>query len=163
MYDEKTFELERDRYRLGLWRILSIPLGLIMYFATMKSLGQTGAMILGCAAAVIFWLILSKGRERLLYDAVAEKIHDAIKEVGRIDSQIEMKRFSIGLVVRIFLIDPGALLPNYTQTIHDTLAKWDLRNKSMIVQISGVRTSEDIDKSRVLLDKELLEEIKRRV
>lgn len=159
--DQATITLKRNQMFLNILRFMAFPLGWIMYFATINGFGELIASVLCGVAAMAFWLIVSKGKDRLLYDALAAKVHEAIKEIGPLDSQIEMKTFTGGLIVRIFLLRPGERIKVYTQAIYRKLSNWDIAKKSWIVQISNVESYGDIERTRTILDEELMEEIKK--
>lgn len=159
--DKTTIQLKRNQLLLNIIRFGAFPLGWVMYFLTINSFGELVASILCGLAAMSFWLIISKGKERLIYEALSEKVHEAIKEVEPLDSQIEMKAFTGGMIIRIFLLKPGDKLVTYNQAIYRKLANWDIAKKSWFVQISNIESYADVDRTRAILDEELLEEIKK--
>ncbi|MCQ2550800.1 MAG: hypothetical protein MJ146_01225 [Clostridia bacterium] len=154
-------ELERQQKILSVVRFLAFPLGWIMYIATEKPFGETVAIILSVVAAVGFWLIVMRGRDRSFYDVLAENISKSVKEVGEIDHSVEMRPLAGGLVLRIYLVNPGDRIEIYNKAIYRTLSQLNITSRSWIVQIAAVPSQSHIEDARMTLDEELLKEMEK--
>lgn len=154
-------EFKREQSILGVVRFLAFPLGWFMYYVTEKPFGETVAIILSVAACLGFWIIVSKGREKALYDMVAFSLRDELEKVGQPDYRLEMKNIGGGLILRFFFFNAGEKLVNFNRAIYRTLSDLNMSGRSWIVQIAEVSSEGQVDRMRETLDMELLEEIEK--
>ena len=154
-------EFEKQQKILKAVRFLAFPLGWAMYLLTIDAFGQTASTILSVVACVGFWIIVSKGRDKSFYDALAKHISETVSKVGYIEHSIEMRPLAGGLILRIYLVNPGEKADIYNKAIYNTLTKWNASSRPWAVQIASVASIGQIERIRASLDEELLEEMKK--
>ena len=97
--EELIIYMEKQVKVIGLAKWLCMPLGMIMYYGTVNSFGHFAACLLCAAATAGFWLLMKREQGRLIGETIAGDIRDAIKEVGNVESFIEIKRAKRGISV----------------------------------------------------------------
>lgn len=160
--EEERTQLEKSQKRLTYLRFLGFPLGWIMYYLTVRSFGETIALILCVIATLAFWFIVTQGRDKEYYDRIAGEINEAINDVGKIEHLIEMKMLATGMVIRVYLINPGERIEIYTKAIYRALLNWNITSKSWAVQVATAPSKEQIDKVRTSLDEELIQDLRKK-
>lgn len=154
--------MDKTLKRLNLLMWMGVPLGLIMYVGTEEAFGFEMAMPLSIIAATSFALIVRKGKERIISEALAKEIREAINRFGRIENYIEIKSGKrIGLIARIYLINAGSRAGEINQVVRNRLETSVFKGKIWILQLTDMASKEELRATRQALDIQLVEELKK--
>lgn len=144
--------LEKLRW---LWCIPSA----VMYAATQIPFGRTIAFVLAVVFGAAFYLVCSRGRMHIISEDIVKDIKDTLKGFGHEDSVYEVKGFSFGLVVRVYLFKARVKTPVCTKAIMNRLSKGWYRNLVWVAQVVDVEEESQLRKVQKELDNVLIESL----
>lgn len=162
---ERMNYLEMDRVRkradiLGRVKWLGLFAGLVMYYATVKSFGDTISMVLACAAAVAFYYIFENERRSVISRCISEHLDAVLNKIGQRDSVFEIRNTGRHMIIRIYLIKARERAPLCSKAAMDAITKSWYRSKVWITQIVDLESHEEIPEAQKALDDELFEDLK---
>ncbi len=134
----------------------------IMYATTQLSFGRPLAFILSIAFGVTFYVICSRGRMVIVSEEIVKDIKETLKVFGHENSVYEVKGFTFGLVVRVYLIRAYAKAPACSKAIAKKLSEGWYHNMLWMTQIADVTQEAQIGMTQKELDDELLKDAKKR-
>lgn len=154
--------MEKTLMKLSMASWLSVPLGLIMYFGTADAFGDEIAIPLGIIAATAFILILRKSSDQIISEMIAREIREAIHRFGQIENYIEIKKANrTGIIARIYLINAGAKVSEINQAVKNRLESSVFKGRIWILQMTDIGSREELNETRQVLDRQLLEELRK--
>ena len=154
--------MERQVKVIGLAKWLCVPLGSIMYFGTVNSFGHFAACILCLAATMGFWLLMRGEQGRLIGETIADDIRAAIKEVGNVESVIEIKRLKSGILARVYLVDAKEKAIFVHRAITRKLDGCSMKKYLWVMQLTDMPGRDDFKETQQRLNEQLLEELLRK-
>jgi len=154
--------MERQVKAIGLAKWLCIPLGFIMYDGTVNSFGNIAASILCFAATAAFWMLMKGEQGRLIGEFIADDIRDAIKEVGNVESFIEIKRLKSGILARVYLVDAREKAAFVHKSITRKLDGCAMKKYLWVMQLTDMPGRDDFKETQQRLNEQLLEELMRK-
>ena len=146
-----------NRIRINRW--LCIPLGLIMFYFTSESFGMIVGMLLGIAAMVSFWMLMNRELARIIGESIITEIKDAILEIGKLDSVIEIKKIRSGLIARVYLINGREKVAAVHRSIDAKLNQSRFKNYIWAMQLTDIPGRGALAETRNLLNEQLLDEL----
>lgn len=147
---------------MGLAKWLCIPLGSIMYFGTVNSFGHYVACILCLAATVGFWMLMRGEQGRIIGESIADDIREAIKEVGDVESFIEIKRLKSGILARVYLVNAKEKAIFVHRSIARKLDECSMKKYLWVMQLTDMHGKDDFKETQQRLNEQLLEELMRK-
>ena len=154
--------MEKTLMKLSLIKWLGLPLGLIMYFGTVSAWGDGIALPLGFIAAFSFTLIIRRAMDRTVSDAIVKEIRAAIHRFGQIENYIEIKKANkTGIIARIYLINAGTKVSEINQAVKKHLEESVFKGRVWILQMTDIRSKDELNATRQILDRQLLDELKK--
>ena len=154
--------MEKTLMKLSMASWLSVPLGLIMYFGTADAFGDEIAIPLGIIAATAFILILRKSSDQIISEMIAKEIREAIHRFGQIENYIEIKKANrTGIIARIYLINAGTKVSEINQAVKKHLEESVFKGRVWILQMTDIRSKDELNATRQILDRQLLDELKK--
>lgn len=154
--------MEKTLMKLSMASWLSVPLGLIMYFGTADAFGDEIAIPLGIIAATAFILILRKSSDQIISEMIAKEIREAIHRFGQIENYMEIKKANrTGIIARIYLINAGAKVSEINQAVKNRLESSVFKGRIWILQMTDIGSREELNETRQVLDRQLLEELRK--
>ena len=154
--------MERQVKVIGLAKWLCVPLGSIMYFGTVNSFGHFAACILCLAATMGFWLLMRGEQGRLIGETIADDIRAAIKEVGNVESVIEIKRLKSGILARVYLVNAKEKAIFVHRAITRKLDGCSMKKYLWVMQLTDMPGRDDFKETQQRLNEQLLEELLRK-
>ena len=133
----------------------------VMYAATQVPFGQTAAFVLAVVFGVAFYLICSRGRMHVISEDIVRDIRDTLKRFGHEDSVYEIKGFTFGLVVRVYLFKAKLNTPTCTKAIMDRLSRGWYKNMVWVAQIVDIEEESQLRNAQKDLDQALLDTLER--
>lgn len=154
--------MEKQVKAIGLAKWFCIPLGSIMYFGTVNSFGHIAASMLCLAATAAFWLLMKGEQGRLIGETIADDIRDAIKEVGNVESFIEIKRLKSGILARVYLVNARERAVFVHKSITKKLDECSMKKYLWVMQLTDMPGKDDLKETQQKLNEQLLEELLRK-
>lgn len=154
--------MEKQIRVIGLAKWLCIPLGSIMYFGTVNSFGHYAACILCLVATAAFWLMMRGEQGRMIGEHIADDIRDAIKEVGNVESFIEIKRLKSGILARVYLVNARERAIFVHKAITRKLDGCSMKKYLWVMQLTDMPGRDDFKETQQRLNEQLLEELLRK-
>ncbi len=151
----------RNSERLEKLRWLWCVPAAAMYAATQIPFGKTAAFALAVVFGAAFYLICSRGRMHVISEDIVRDIRETLKRFGHEDSVYEIKGFSFGLVVRVYLFKAKFNTPTCTKAIMDRLSKGWYKNLVWVAQIVDIEEESELRKAQKDLDQALLDTLER--
>jgi len=146
---------------LGRLKWLSIFLGVVMFAATEQLVGVWIATVLSMIANLAFFFICENGANAIICEHVAEDIKAAVSAIGNQKCMVETRKFSIGLVARVYLIGAGAKAPVYSGIVMDHIRSSWYKKKVWITQFIDMDNESEFDEAKEMLDDELYSDIEK--
>lgn len=146
---------------LGRLKWLGILSGIIMYYSTVHSFGNMISTILGCVAAVAFYVICENERRRSLSSCVSEHLSEVLAKLGQEENIFEIKSTGTQMIVRIYLIRARERALLCSKAVLDAIDKSWYCSKVLITQIVDIDKKEDMEQMRSTLDEDLFEQLKK--
>ncbi|MDD6042309.1 MAG: hypothetical protein PUB87_00975 [Eubacteriaceae bacterium] len=153
--------MDRTVKLLMLSRWLGLPLGIVMYLGTRTAFGEESAMMLGAIAAAVFVIIMRRGCTRVISEAIAGEIKEAISKVAKVESFIEMKGASRGLIARVYLVGAKEKITDINRMINSRLEDSVLRKHLWIMQLTDMDSRDDLKMTQERLNEQLIEELEK--
>ena len=147
---------------MGLAKWLCIPLGMIMYYGTVNSFGHFAACALCLAATVGFWVLMRGEQGRIIGESITKDIKEAIKEVGGVESFIEIKRLRSGILARVYLVNAKEKAIFVHRAISRKLDDCSMKKYLWVMQLTDMPGKEDFKETQQRLNEQLLEELLRK-
>lgn len=154
--------MERQVKAIGLAKWLCVPLGSIMYFGTVNSFGHFAACVLCLAATVGFFLLMRGEQGRIIGETIADDIRAAIKEVGNVESVIEIKRLKSGILARVYLVNAKEKAIFVHRAITRKLDGCSMKKYLWVMQLTDMAGRDDLKETQQRLNEQLLEELLRK-
>lgn len=157
--------MERVRKKadvLGRIKWMGLFAGLVMYYATVYTFGNTISTILACVAAVAFYYIFENERRSVVSKCVSEHLDGVLTKMGQRESVFEIRNTGRRMIIRIYLIKAGERAPLYSKAAIDAIAKSWYRSRVWITQIVDLNNQDEIPEAQKVLDDELFEDLKKK-
>ncbi|MBR6528812.1 MAG: hypothetical protein IKT62_02115 [Firmicutes bacterium] len=129
----------------------------IMYAATQIPFGKATAFGLALCFGASFYLICSRGRMHIISEDIVKDIKDSLRKFGQEDSVFEVKGFSFGLVVRVYLYRATFKTPACTKAIMERLSKGWYKNLVWVAQVVDVAEESQFKSLQKELDQALID------
>ncbi len=129
----------------------------IMYAATQIPFGRTAAFGLAVIFGIAFYVICSRGRMHIISEEIVRDIKESLKAFGQEDSVYEIKGFSFGLVVRVYLFRANFKTPACTKVIMERLSKGWYKNLVWVAQVVDVAEESQLKSLQKELDQALID------
>ncbi|MCQ2547574.1 MAG: hypothetical protein MJ145_01055 [Clostridia bacterium] len=152
--------MEKTIKTCKLIRYLALPLSAIMFFMTCKSIGVVLASLLGMLSFVVFWIMVEKTMGRLVGDELIKELKKAIDSIGHLDSFIEVKTLSAGLLIRVYLVKAGNNIKLYNASFNNRLRNDGLGKYVWMMQVTDIPDLNVLDRVRAELDEKMIEFLK---
>lgn len=154
---EKTVKI------IGWLKWLSFFFGYIMYVFTADSFGEFAAVLLAAAAAVSFWILISREKARLIGQTIAGEIRAAISEADRnVENFIEIKRLRSGIIARIYLIGAEDKVTLIHKAVARRMENCSLKKYLWVLQMTDMPQKSALPETRKILNEQLIDELLRR-
>ena len=150
--------MEKRVKAMGMAKWLCIPLGFIMYCGTVNSFGYFAAWFLCLAATVGFWVLVRGEQSRLISETIADDIKDAIKEVGDVESFIEIKRVKSGILARVYLVNAREKAVFVQKAITRKLDGCSMKKYLWVMQMTDMHGRDEFKETQRRLNDQLIEE-----
>lgn len=147
---------------MGLAKWLCAPLGSIMYFGTVNSFGHHIACVLCLLATVSFWVLMKSEQGRVIGESIAGDIREAIKEVGDVESFIEIKRGRSGILARVYLVNAKEKAIFVHRAITRKLDDCSMKKYLWVMQLTDMPGRDDFKETQKRLNEQLIEELLRK-
>ena len=147
---------------IGMAKWLCIPLGSIMYFGTVNSFGHYAACLLCLAATIGFFQLMRGEQGRLIGESIADDIRAAIKEVGGVESLIEIKRLKSGILARVYLVNAREKAIFVHKAVTRKLDGCSMKKYLWVMQLTDMADKDDFKETQQRLNEQLLEELMRK-
>lgn len=147
---------------LGRIKWLGFFAGLVMYYATVYTFGNTISMILACVAALAFYCIFENERREIVSKCVTEHLDDVLTKIGQQESVFEIRNTGRQMIIRIYLIKARERAPLCSKAAIDAIAKSWYRSRVWITQIVDLNSQDEIPEAQRVLDDELFEDLKKK-
>lgn len=154
--------MEKQVKAMGAAKWLCIPLGTIMYFGTVNSFGHYAACLLCLAAMIGFWMLMRGEQGRLIGESIADDIQAAIKEVGGVESFIEIKRLRNGILARVYLVNAREKAIFVHKSIQRKLDDCAMKKYLWVMQLTDMAGRDDFKETQQRLNDQLIEEVLRK-
>ena len=129
----------------------------VMYAATQIPFGKATAFGLALCFGASFYLICSRGRMHIISEDIVKDIKDSLSKYGQEDSIFEVKGFSFGLVVRVYLYRATFKTPACTKAIMEKLSKGWYKNLVWVAQVVDVAEESQFKSLQKELDQALID------
>ncbi len=160
--EESIIYMEKQIKAIGLAKWLCIPLGCIMYYGTVNSFGHFAACLLCLMATAAFFKLMRGEQGRLIGESIADDIRAAIKEVGNVESFIEIKRLKSGILARVYLVNAREKAIFVHKSITRKLDGCAMKKYLWVMQLTDMPDREDFKETQRRLNDQLLEELWRK-
>ena len=128
----------------------------IMYAVTQIPFGKMTAFGLAVIFGIAFYVICNRGRMHIISEEIVRDIKESLKAFGQENSVYEVKGFSFGLVVRVYLFRANLKTPACTKAIMDRLSKGWYKNQVWVAQVVNIEEESQLKSAQKDLDKALL-------
>jgi hypothetical protein len=163
MMERKTIiYMEKQVKAIGWAKWLCIPLGIIMYYGTVSSFGELSASILCFMATAVFWKLMKGEQGRIIGETIADDIRDAIKEVGGVESFVEIKRLRSGILARVYLVNAKEKAIFVHRAITRKLDGCSMKKYLWVMQLTDMPGRDDFKETQKRLNDQLVEEVLRK-
>lgn len=154
---------EKNSSKLETIRWLCFVPALIMYFAVREAFGTAAAMIAAAVFGMGFFAICSRGRMRVICEEIVSDISETLEKMGHDEIFFEVKKFSPGFVIRVYLIRARNSAPMYKKAILDRLNRGWYKRHVLAAQVVDIEGVEDVKEAQRMLNSALLEDLKRKL
>ncbi|SFU55497.1 hypothetical protein SAMN05216508_1123 [Eubacterium pyruvativorans] len=117
---------------------------------------------MGIIASVWLWIILRDGVSMLIGQGIVREIGRTIRRYGNVDHLIEIRRIRSGVIARVYLIGQSASIEPVRRSLTECLDHSGLREYLWVMQVTQMRSRSDLKKTRMLLNRELLDALRER-
>lgn len=128
----------------------------IMYVVTYVPFGTTAALVLALMFGGAFYFICSRGRMHIISEDIVNDIKKSLKGFGQENSIFEVKGFTFGLVVRVYLFRANVKTPMCTKVIMDRIARGWYKNMVWVAQVVDLSEKSQLKKLQKELDQALI-------
>lgn len=129
----------------------------IMYAATQIPFGRATAFGLALCFGAAFFIICSRGRMHIISEDIVKDVKESLKAFGQENSVFEVKGFSFGLVVRVYLYRASMKTPACTKAIMEKLSKGWYKNLVWVAQVVDVTEESQMKSLQKELDQALID------
>lgn len=162
IYTETGDEMEKTIRFLRILRwFVPVP-GVFLCWWTLPAFGRVPAVLMGIIASVWLWIILRDGVSMLIGQGIVREIGRTIRRYGNVDHLIEIRRIRSGVIARVYLIGQSASIEPVRRSLTECLDHSGLREYLWVMQVTQMRSRSDLKKTRMLLNRELLDALRER-
>lgn len=129
----------------------------VIYAATQIPFGRATAFGLALCFGAGFFLICSRGRMHIISEDIVKDVKESLKALGQENTVFEVKGFSFGLVVRVYLYRANLKTPVCTKAIMEKLSKGWYKNLVWVAQVVDVAEESQLKRLQKELDQALLD------
>ena len=129
----------------------------IMYAATQVPFGKATAFGLALMFGAAFFLICSRGRMHIISEDIVKDVKESLKAFGQENSVFEVRGFSFGLVVRVYLYRANIKTPACTKAIMERLSKGWYKNLVWVAHVVDVAEESQLKSLQKELDQALID------
>lgn len=140
---------------------LSVVFGVVMFMATEEVVGILIATVLSLAANLAFFFICEKEANATICEHVADDLKKTVFAVGSQKCMVEIRKFQMGLLARVYLIKAGAKAPVYSQLVLDHIRSSWYRKEVWITQLVDMSSENEFEDAQEMLDDELYSDIQK--
>ena len=145
--------LEKIRW---LWFIPSA----LMYIGTQIPFGKGPALMVSMVFGVAFYLICSRGRPMIICEEIIRDMRSTLEKLGEHEGVFEVKNFSPGLVVRVYLIMASQMVPEFNRALREKIEKSWYKKLVWMTQVVEVEDSYEIKAARRALEESVLNDLR---
>ena len=150
---------EKYSSRLTIIRWLCFAPALVIFAALRGPFGTLLSAAAGLCFGAAFFAICSRGSRRIICEEIVADLTEAISKLGHREILFEVRKFTPGLVVRIYLVRARQLTPACVKLIRARIKNCWYRRYVIATQVTDVNGLEDVEKARRRLNRELLEDL----
>lgn len=132
----------------------------LMFIGTQISLGKGIALALSAVFGLSFYLICSRGRMFIICEDIVGDMKDTLDALGQSENIFEVKSFSLGLVVRVYLIKARHMAPICNKAILERIAGGWYKNLVWATQVVDIEGEKDVREAQKALNESLFADIK---
>ncbi len=154
---------EKNSSKLEILRWMCFLPALIMFTAARGAFGTAAAAVLAGAFGIGFFVICSRGRMRVICEEIVSDISQTLDKMGHDEIFFEVKKFSPGFVIRVYLVRARNRAPLYKKAILDRLDRGWYKRHVLAAQVVDIEGAEDVKKVQRILNTALIEDLKRKI
>lgn len=134
----------------------------VMYAATQIPFGRTIAFVLALLFGAAFFIICSRGRMYIISEDIVKDMKAVLKVFGHENSVFEIKSYSFGMVVRVYLIRANLKAPLYSKAVIDKLSKGWYKNMVWMTQIVDISEESDVKRVQKELNAAMIADLEKK-
>ena len=100
---------------------------------------------------------------RVICEEIFSDISETLEKVGHDEIFFEVKKFSPGFVIRVYLIRARNSAPMYKKAILDRLNRGWYKRHVLAAQVVDIEGVEDVKEAQRMLNSALIEDLKRKL
>jgi hypothetical protein len=139
----------------GLKWFFFVPV-LIMFFCTRMSVGNLVALFLGAIFGIAYFILCNRSKMLVICDDIVRDLRAALKSVGQENNIFEVKNFTLGFVVRVYLIRAKYLTPSCNKVIIEKIANSWYKKYIMVTQVTDIERESDLKIAQKAFNEALL-------
>lgn len=130
-----------------------------MFAGTQIPFGRGVAFCLSAVFGIAFYLLCTRGRMFIICEEIVRDMRDALDSLGQMENVFEVKSFSVGLVVRVYLIKARRMAPICNKAILDKIDRGWYKNLVWVTQVVDIEGESEVKEAQKALNESLLEGI----